>query len=88
MSKPYPGEAGGKCVSITGVHSHYYEGVDFNTETEQADARLITAAPDMLEALEGILNSFHESVKTTAFLGEFPALKAVQSAIIKAKGQA
>jgi len=56
------------------------------TETDLANANLIAAAPDMLEALEGILNSFHESVKTTASLDEFPALKAVQAAINKAKG--
>jgi len=43
MSKPYPGESGGKCVAITGVHTHYYEGVDFNTATEKADAlRIVT----------------------------------------------
>lgn len=52
----------------------------------QANAKLIAAAPDMLEALKGILNSFHESVKTTASLDEFPSLKAVQAAIAKAQG--
>lgn len=54
--------------------------------TAEANGRLITAAPEMLEALKGILNSFHESVKTTASLDEFPSLKAVQAAIAKAQG--
>ena len=50
MSKPYSGETGGKCVSITGVHTHYYGGVDYNTPTEKADANLIHAAPELAAA--------------------------------------
>jgi hypothetical protein len=51
----------------------------------KANARLIAAAPDMLEALKGILASFHKSVTTTESLAEFPALQAVAQAITKAE---
>jgi hypothetical protein len=64
------------------------EGCYARSDRQDADGMLFAAAPDMLEALEGILNSFHESVRTTASLDEFPALKAVQAAILKATGQA
>lgn len=50
------------------------------------DAALIAAAPDMLAALEGILASFHESIRTDLELANFPALAAVAAAIAKAKG--
>lgn len=50
----------------------------------EANARLITAAPDMLLALEGMIQSFHESV--VANPNDFPALRAAVEAINKAKG--
>ena len=43
MSEPYNGETGGKCVEITGVHGHYYDGVCYNTDQEKADAERIVA---------------------------------------------
>ena len=46
-----------------------------------ADARLIAAAPDLLSACEGILTSFHASVKTDA------ALAAVVAAVNRAKNK-
>lgn len=52
----------------------------------EANARLVTAAPKLLAACEGILASFAESVKTELGLDSFPALKAVQDAITEAKG--
>lgn len=76
----------------------YYDIVD-NSETgegqaavaeyeaqNEANAYLITAAPDLLAACEGILASFAESVKTELGLDSFPALKAAKDAITKAKG--
>lgn len=50
----------------------------------------VIAEPDpvkaeMLTALEGILASFHDSVRTDLALSEFPALHAVSLAIAKAK---
>ena len=51
MSKPYGGEAGGTCVAITGVISHYFEGVNYNSEEEQANAERIVAC---VNACEGI----------------------------------
>ena len=55
MSEPYKGEAGGKCVVITGVFPHYYEGVDCNTDEEKANAKLIKEAPLLLECLQEVL---------------------------------
>lgn len=52
-----------------------------------ANAHLIAAAPEMLEALESIVNSFHESVKTEDTLNEFPSLQTCINAIAKAKGE-
>ena len=43
-SKPYAGEAGGKCVSIDCVNPHYYSGVDYNTQEEKDDAHRILNA--------------------------------------------
>lgn len=51
LSKPFRGDAGGKCVSITGVHSHYYESVDYNTEQEKADAERIVACVNACQGL-------------------------------------
>jgi hypothetical protein len=44
------------------------------------DARLIAAAPELLEALEGLLNALPSA--TT-----HPAIKAARAAIAKAKGE-
>ncbi len=43
ISKPFPGESGGKCVEITGIHAHYYRGVDWNTDEEKVNAARIVA---------------------------------------------
>jgi hypothetical protein len=59
--------------------------MDNGMTAADAYARLIAAAPDMLEALKGILASFHESVTTAESLAEFPALQAVANAITKAE---
>jgi hypothetical protein len=53
---------------------------------DKANARLIKAAPRMLNALRGILANFHESVRTAEALESFPALKEVADAIKEAEG--
>jgi hypothetical protein len=57
-------------------------------ENMQANAHLIAAAPDLLEACKSILASFHESVKTDENISEFPELQKVALAIAKAEGRA
>lgn len=53
-------------------HRHYVHGPDHNaickmsdsreTEESKANARLISASPDLLEALKKVLNSYEEGV--------------------------
>ena len=50
-----------------------------------ADARLIAAAPDLLEALENLLKAFDGAFAGT--YGRGPLYIAANSAIIKARGQ-
>ena len=54
--------------------------------TNPGNARLIAASPVMLAALEGVLASFADCVKTEEALSKFPALKAVSDAIKLATG--
>jgi len=52
----------------------------------QANVKLIAAAPELLEALENIIDSFHESV--IANPDDFPSIKMAMAAVNKAtKGQ-
>lgn len=53
----------------------------------EANARLIVAAPDLLNAAQAMADSFADCVKTELALSEFPALAALVAAIAKAKGQ-
>ena len=67
-----------------------------NQETIKANARLIAAAPELLDALEGIMNIVSESLGVAGYYpdedyadwDEFPELQAAEAAIAKAKGEA
>ena len=52
-----------------------------STDELRANARLIAAAPELLDALEGLLNALPSA--TT-----HPAIKAARAAIVKATGEA
>lgn len=57
-------------------------GEAFNSIQSQAEAlKLIEAAPMMLNALRGSIQSFHDSVRTTEALSEFPHLQACIDAV-------
>lgn len=70
--KPTPRNLSEVCIVTTG---------SFSDEVEEANAHLIAAAPDLLEALEGL-----ESYAPT-IIGESPSTfdKGLHSAIVKAK---
>lgn len=53
--------------------------VPFLSEMAEGNARLIAAAPDLLEALEGLLDTFN--------LGSGGVVKIAQDAIAKARGK-
>lgn len=65
ISKPFKGETGGKCVSITGIHTHYYNGVNWNTDLEKADAARIVACVNYCKGL-----TTEELVKSAGFRTE------------------
>ena len=73
--------AGGDPVAMVQANS---------AEEEEANARLIAAAPDLLEALEGLL-VFAEAAETKALVGDEGCLWPVEcarAAIAKATGEA
>ena len=61
--------------------------VGFTVEEAKANARLIAAAPELLEALQTLVDDcIHASVSMDYNYGEFD-LKAAEAAILKAKGE-
>lgn len=70
----------------------YYSSSD---EQAEHDARLIAAAPDLLEALVGMLSIINDSNGVSGYhlngdiavWGEFPEVDAASAAIAKATGQ-
>lgn len=73
------------CVAAIATFS---EGGHTDAAISQPEAifKLMAASPEMLQALEGIVASFHQSITTKESLESFPALKACVDAINKAKG--
>lgn len=51
----------------------------------QADARIIAAAPELLEALEFMVAMFANSIQIDGYVG--PAINQARAAIAKAKGE-
>lgn len=69
------------------------ENRDFREESIEADARLIAAAPDLLAALEGMIESYDlayenspEIVQDSTLRGYFD-IDAARAALAKAKGE-
>ena len=56
-----------------------FPSVAAGLEKQEANARLIAAAPDLLEAIEGLLNALPSATA-------HPAIKSARNAITKAKG--
>lgn len=58
-------------------------------DTDEANARLIAAAPELLEALERMLHSFspHPCENTEKWREEYDACELARAAIAKAKGE-
>lgn len=51
-----------------------------------SDACLIAAAPELLEALEGVIHILERAQKNAADAAAFPSIKLARAAIRKAKG--
>lgn len=62
--------------------------VDDKPERARSNARLIAAAPDLLEALRRVVNDWVEPDGLPFEDGEMPALDAARAAIAKATGEA
>ena len=68
---------------------------DEDKDERMANARLMAAAPELLEALQGIMNIVSESLGVAGYYpdgdyadwDEFPELQAAEAAIAKAKGE-
>ena len=59
--------------------------VDLPTETKDANARLIAAEPELLEALEEIM--FITDGRNSSWFGQYRAYEIARAAIAKAKGE-
>lgn len=78
------GEVGWRDINTAGGWPHVTEWDEF-----EANARLIAAAPDLLEALEGLLEACEREANSKG--GDFgpvigPAAYAAEAAIARAKG--
>lgn len=65
---------------VEAVATRYSIYLDASWEASEADLDLLAAAPDLLEALEGLLDALPSA--TT-----HPAIQAARAAIAKAKGE-
>ena len=78
-----------RMVASTGGHSDNFTDPDLLRLTQEADARLIAAAPELYEALSEIMNGFfHKAdvhVGWTTFI-PFERFDRARAAIAKAKG--
>ena len=82
------GDARGMMVAVATT------GIGMGEETK-ANARLIAAAPELLDALKGIMNIVSETLGVAGYYpdedyadwDEFPELQAAEAAIAKAKGE-
>ena len=66
------------------------ELVPFNAERWNADARLIAAAPDMLEALRDVVSDLFlqiESRRGPKAASQYPSIVAARAAIARATGE-
>ncbi|ACL06208.1 conserved hypothetical protein [Desulfatibacillum aliphaticivorans] len=77
------GADGFPVVSDTGLIP---EGLAFKYETTEANARLIAAAPDLLEALEDALKFLHGSHTKSVGPTEMQLCDQMEAAIAKARG--
>lgn len=89
MDKPYLRVRGtnlGCRYKIADVPSVVYEGVpDREAHETRANARLISAAPDLLEACHGVDVLYSELGKAMPGIVNTPAYDAVQEAVRKAR---
>lgn len=98
MSKHTPGPwsvVDGHYPSMREIHGPSFKinivmsATDLNFQdylSRSADARLIAAAPDLLEALDGMLMEFNEKMAGVTH-DELAAIHAARRAIAKAKGE-
>lgn len=76
---PAPGITGSDDVQ-------YYGGHLICESVSQANARLIAAAPDLLEALKVLLFAFEELAKAIKPLSSDPVIVSARAAVCKAEG--
>jgi hypothetical protein len=75
------------CYQINGIRDHQYDEIaetGDNTELDEANARLISAAPELLEALRGLLSHVESWKVVETAHGDIANARA---AISKATGQ-
>lgn len=77
---------GGEYVITTSRDNWYIALAYGGTPGGSADARLITAAPDMFEALEAMLEQFHEGIVGIVH-DERAAIMQAREALEKARGK-
>jgi predicted RNA-binding protein Jag len=99
MNKHTPGPWIKRAVPNAGLKGHIGYAIDFNEDQgrvvdfvyEEADANLIAAAPDLLEAMELLLNSQFEPADSAGSWGSITLTsedwRSAKKAIAKAKGQ-
>ena len=87
-----PGPWMARRVTGLGLPGQVGWAIDYNEDQEQvvdyvyeeADARLIAAAPDLLEALDGMIKAYDDGVQPG---WAQPYLRAAHAAIAKARGE-